>query len=74
MYWSKLKYDPVTKKKLKPIFKFNNGRGAILCRKCRRIIKENITWKDIMDGTDLLFCYKCATEMIMKIFKKHDNE
>jgi len=26
--------------KLKAIFKFNNGRGALLCSKCRVIIKE----------------------------------
>jgi len=40
---SRLKYHPITNKKLKPIIKFNGGRGAILCNKCSVIIKEGLT-------------------------------
>jgi len=74
MTWSRLKHDPITKKQLKPIFKFNNGRGAVLCRKCGIIIKENLGFKELIDRTDLLFCSKCALDMIMKIFKKDNND
>lgn len=30
-------------KKIKPIHKFNGGRGATLCHKCNRIITEGMT-------------------------------
>ena len=45
-------------KPIKPIIKFNNGRGAILCNYCYVIIKEDLTKEEIEGGTDLLFCEK----------------
>lgn len=65
---SKLIYDPVTKKKLSPIIKFNGGRGAILCHKCGKIIKENLKLSEIKRRVENLFCVECATEMLMKLF------
>jgi len=47
------------KNKIKPIIKFNSGSGAILCNKCRIIIKENLTPDEFDGKTDLLFCEKC---------------
>lgn len=63
-------YNPLTNKKLKPIIKFNGGRGAILCHKCRRIIKENLTLAELRGKVENLFCLQCATELVMNIFKK----
>lgn len=64
-----LKYHPITNKKLKPIIKFNGGRGAILCHKCRKIIKENLTWNEFRGRAEVLFCPECALELVMKLFK-----
>lgn len=65
-------YNPLTNKKLKPIIKFNNGHGAILCHKCRKIIKQNLSNKE--KGTvENLFCLDCATEIVMKLFKNKEN-
>ena len=53
---------------LKPIIKFNNGNGAILCNKCSVIIKSNLTKEEFDGRTHLLFCdehwkeYQNATE------------
>lgn len=44
---------------MKPIHKFNGGRGATLCHKCRIIICTGMT-KD-------LYCTKCKP-------KKNDNK
>ena len=44
---------------MKPIIKFNNGYGAILCNRCRVIIKENLTKEEFEGNTDLLLCEKC---------------
>jgi len=44
---------------VKPIIKFNNGNGAILCNNCSVIIKENLTKEEFEGKTDLLFCNKC---------------
>jgi len=44
---------------VKPIIKFNGGRGAILCKSCSVIIKENLTKDEIEGKTDLLYCDKC---------------
>lgn len=41
----------------KPIVKFNNGRGAIICNKCRVIIIENLT-KEEYERPHLIFCEK----------------
>jgi len=37
---------------IKPIHKFNNGRGAMLCNKCRTIISTGPATKE-------LYCEKC---------------
>lgn len=44
---------------MKPIIKFNGGRGAILCNQCGVIIKEDLTKEEIQGKTDILFCHKC---------------
>jgi len=40
--------------KLKPIHKFNNGRGATLCHKCRIIISNGFT--------EEIYCNTCLLE------------
>ena len=70
MPYTTLKYKPGTKKLIRPIVKFNGGRGAILCNKCRKIIKENLTLTEFVGKTELIFCYECALDIVMKIFKK----
>ena len=50
-------------KEIKPIIKFNNGRGAILCNKCRVIIKEDLNKEEYEGKTDLLFCKECYNEL-----------
>lgn len=57
------------KKCVKPIIKFNGGSGAILCNKCRVIIKDNLTLDEFMGKTDLLYCNKCALEIVNKKYK-----
>lgn len=42
---------------LKPITKFNSGIGAVLCNKCRVIVKENLT-REYLDRPYILFCDK----------------
>jgi len=44
---------------MKPIIKFNGGYGAILCNRCRIIIKDNLTKKEMNGETTLLFCEPC---------------
>lgn len=44
---------------MKPIIKFNGGRGAILCNKCRVIIKEDLTKEEANGETNLLLCDEC---------------
>ena len=47
---------------MKPIIKFNNGNGAILCHGCSVIIKDNLT-KDEWEGkVDLFYCKTCENE------------
>lgn len=48
--------------KVKPIIKFNGGIGAILCNKCRVIIKDRLTKEEFEGKTDLLYCEKCKKE------------
>jgi len=38
-----------------PIYKFNNGRGAMLCNKCRTIISTG-------PKTEELYCEKCKVK------------
>lgn len=71
---TRLIYDQKTNKKLRPHFKFNGGRGAILCRQCGKIIKENITRFDLKRQVENLFCIECATEMLMKLFKRQNDD
>ena len=62
---------------MKPILKFNGGRGAILCNSCSIIIKEDLS-KDEIDGkTNLLFCDKCYMKNVsrkMSYLLRHDPE
>lgn len=53
----------------KPIIKFCNGLGAILCCKCRTIIKENLTKEEINGKTDIIYCEKCGREAIENFIK-----
>lgn len=46
------------KQEVKPIHKFNNGRGATLCNNCSVIINEGLT-KEI-------YCEKCKKENMKK--------
>jgi len=41
---------------MKPIHKFNNGRGAMLCNKCRTIISTGPATKE-------LYCDRCLNEL-----------
>jgi hypothetical protein len=43
---------------MKPIHKFNGGRGATLCNKCNATIAE--AW------VDELLCYQCKKTHIVK--------
>ena len=52
------------KKKIKPIIKFNNGLGAILCNKCRKIIKEPLSEKEFEGETLLLYCNSCIRDIV----------
>ena len=49
---------------MKPIRKFNNGMGALLCNTCTTIIA---TGKDAWNG-DKLVCDKCELRDLMKGF------
>jgi len=71
---TRLIYDPITKRKLRPRFKLKGGRGVILCRKCGKIIKENITRFDLKSQVENLFCIECATEMLIKLFKRQKDD
>lgn len=43
---------------MKSLFKFNNGYGAVLCHRCRKIIKYNLTEEE-SKKCNLLFCKEC---------------
>jgi hypothetical protein len=66
--YKKLKYNPKTGKRYRPIIKFNGGRGAILCVKCRKILKEDLSIEEFLGKTDLLFCSDCALEVVKEFF------
>jgi methyltransferase-like protein len=55
---------------MKPIIKFNNGNGAILCNRCKVIIKENLTKEEVEGKTDLLLCKKCEEKEYLKKCKE----
>lgn len=44
---------------MKPIHKFNNGRGAMLCNTCRTIISTGPATKE-------LYCQKCKLKQKTK--------
>jgi hypothetical protein len=46
---------------MKPIHKFNNGKGATICCKCSVIITTGLT--------DDLYCNKCKKELLENITK-----
>ncbi len=46
----------MTSKNIKPIHKFNGGKGATLCHNCSVIITEGLT--------DNLYCMKCLPEIV----------
>jgi reverse gyrase len=61
---------------MKPIYKFNNGRGATLCHLCRTIITTGKMTND-------LYCGKCINEQVkveeeaialQKFYKQMDKE
>lgn len=60
----------IKKQKFKPIIKFNGGYGAILCNKCRVIIKSGLTPEEFLGKTDLVLCHECALEIVNKEYKK----
>jgi hypothetical protein len=51
-----------------PIYKFNNGRGAMLCNDCKTIISTG-------PKTEELYCEKCKEEKIVQdYYKQMDKE
>jgi len=46
--------------KIKPIYKFNNGNGAMLCNKCSTIISTG-------KKTEQLYCNKCNPDKSVSI-------
>jgi len=50
---------------MKPRIKFNNGMGAILCIKCSKIIKSNLTKEEFEGKTDLLYCDNCKPKIMI---------
>ena len=50
------------------MFKFNNGNGAVICDKCRIILKENLSytyylrkWRNFSKKD---YCFKCKKELM----------
>jgi len=43
-------------------FKFNNGNGAVLCQRCHKIIKKNITEEEAKK-LDLYYCKECEEKV-----------
>jgi len=50
--------------KLKPIVKFNNGDGALLCNLCYIIIKTPLDKKEWDKKTSLVLCPKCIKYVV----------
>ena len=72
--YRRLRYSPELKKRLRPRIKFNGGRGAIICRKCGKILKQNLSLKEWFGIGVNVFCLSCAVNMLMKIFKNTHYE
>jgi hypothetical protein len=51
--------------KVKPIYKFNNGNGAMLCNECRTIISTG-------PKTEELYCKDCKS--VKDYYKQMDKE
>ena len=43
--------------------------GAILCNKCGMIIKSGLSKAELRGKTDLVYCNKCAKEVLEKHLK-----
>jgi hypothetical protein len=56
-----LKEKEIMNEEIRPIHKFNNGRGAMLCNNCRTIISTG-------PPTEELFCEKCKGERIVQAY------
>lgn len=52
---------------MNPIYKFNNGRGAMLCNGCRTIISTG-------PKTDEFYCDKCKQKNHIIEIMKSDEE
>jgi len=52
---------------MKPIIKYNNGNGAILCHGCSVIIKANLSKEEFEGKTDLMYCAKCLAKQSNKL-------
>lgn len=49
----------VRRKKVNVIKKLNNGRGAILCNNCRKIIREDLDIRKVRRVKSNLYCKEC---------------
>jgi hypothetical protein len=47
-------------------YKFNGGKGAILCDNCNTIIKENVSLNDLTE--DPMYCSECSDKSKNKSF------
>jgi hypothetical protein len=59
--------------KFKPLIKFNSGWGAILCNKCRTIVKDNLTIEEMHGNTKIVLCQNCLQELVYG-FKTQNKE
>ena len=67
----KSSHDELFQIKERAIIKFNNGNLALLCSKCRVIVKTGAEFndeekqfaKDEIDHLDPLYCEKCSNEI-----------
>ena len=71
---TRLKYDPKTRKKLKPKIKFKGWHIFIVCRHCGKVIDKKFILPGLLFNAEILFCPECALEMILKMFKRHTEE
>ena len=51
--------------KINPIYKFNNGNGAMICNECRTIISTGLQTKE-------LYCKECKS--IKDFYNQMDKE
>ena len=67
--FQKFRYNPITKRLMRGKISFNRGRGALHCRSCGCVIKEKLTLGEWLGFSKRTYCYKCAREMLDKMFK-----